>query len=83
MECFKLKKHTCDGISGARLERVLRDALTTYDKWPYSRAIVEIYKRLANHKSYFKKEFRLSIAWNKRISEVYKTASLPTFMEFQ
>jgi hypothetical protein len=79
----KLEIHTCAQISGDRLNSLLKDALSSVDKWPYSKALVEIYERLADHKEWFKQEFRHSISWNQRMNEVYKTACLPAFMKFE
>jgi hypothetical protein len=77
------KIHTCAQISGDRLDRLLKDAMSSNDKWPYSKAIVEIYERLAAHKEWFKQEFRHSISGNKHMNEKYKTTSLPAFMKFK
>lgn len=79
----KLEIHTCAQISCDRLNSLLKDALSSVDKWPYSKALVEIYERLADHKEWFKQEFRHSISWNQRMNEVYKTACLPAFMKFE
>lgn len=79
----KLEVHTCAQISGGRLNSLLKDALSSVDKWPYSKALVEIYERLSDHEEWFKQEFRHSIGWNKRMNEVYKTDSLPAFMKFK
>jgi hypothetical protein len=72
--------HTCTSIIGDRLDRRLADALISADKWPFSRAIVTIYERLDAHKTYFKHNFRHSMAWNKAINQTYKLQPLPAHM---
>lgn len=75
-----LHAHTCTSIIGDRLDRRLADALITADKWPFSRAIVTIYERLGAHETYFKHNFRHSMAWNKAINTTYKIEPLPAHM---
>ena len=74
------KPHICTSMLGGRLDSVLRRAMSTKDKWPFSRAIEQIYTRLKKHVVYFKQEFRHSVAWNKHLHDLHKTADLPPFM---
>jgi hypothetical protein len=75
-----LKPHNCTSMVGDRLDSVLRRAFSTENKWPFSRAIEQIYMRLKKHGVYFKQEFRHSVAWNKHLHDLHKTADLPRFM---
>jgi hypothetical protein len=73
--------HTCLSVSGERLDRILRDALLPDDKWPYSQAILEVYKRLKKHALHLKREFRHSMAWNVYHNMRYKIEKLPSYIE--
>lgn len=75
-----MKGHTCVALPGHRLDRVLRSALRVDNKWPSSRGIIQIYKRLAPHTAYFKQEFRNSMRRNQYVIDTYKVAPLPNFV---
>jgi len=74
------KPHECTSVISDRLDRVLRDALSTYDKWPSSRAIELIYRELRRHANFFKHEFRHSMAWNRYLTVNYKVSPLPDYV---
>jgi hypothetical protein len=74
------KPHTCICIPNVRFDRVLRAAMSPHNKWPFSRALEDVYKRLAGHAEYFKQDIQQSIAWNQQMNTFYKTAEMPYFI---
>lgn len=74
--------HTCDTMTAKRLDRVLKGALCTYDKWPYSFGIRQLFEMLAPHVDYFKKCFRESMVSNKKMNDDFKVDALPAYVCF-
>jgi hypothetical protein len=54
--------------------------MSPHNKWPFSRALEDVYKRLAGHAEYFKQDIQQSIAWNQQMNTFYKTTEMPYFI---